>query len=199
MPDEEFDGYVNDEIRIVMVRAIKSRSKGTHHTSTSGVYEISYVNRGRTHGGKKAQLSFVDNEEDDAISGEVRDADGMSSIDEGFASYDGKAYWMDRCFRSSSNYIGMSVLNKGTFDFENEKFEGEWNPSSDVNGDYCSFYFLKEEPAKEEITSKGTEEGIAVVATSVPGETFDVHPKPENEKPTGSSLFDQIQGTLKRK
>lgn len=71
------------------------------------------------------------------------DDDGVSQLDEGFATYDGKAWWKETNITGESG--GLQVLNKGQFDFSNSTFEGEWWANTGSHGKFVSFVLQQQE------------------------------------------------------
>jgi hypothetical protein len=147
---------------------------------TDGVYKLSYLSGGFNKTGF-ATLSFVENGKGFDITGEIQDADGLSKINEGFASYDGKAYWVDTSTSSS-----LIVVSDGVFDFDNSTFAGKWEADTGEESLYTSF----------ELTNKPSpsSEPVAPESTTQPAVTDDA-----NDNVGVVSLFDQmISGTTKK-
>ncbi len=209
MSEEEFEEVVRDQKEQVRQHS-RGVSKGAN-VPKSGLYQMSYEDRGTTYGGT-VQLDFHNVGDGYEITGEVKDADGKSIIQEGFVAYDGKAYWKDKCVESSSGDVGMSVISVGDFNFEDSTFQGTWNAITGIGGLYTSFNLITESPDKDESTvTEPEEEDIFVQNTPVVpqapvwddvhnGEKKDDSPPPSTSNQNnqaGGSLFDQMQSGLR--
>ena len=136
---EKFEETVSNARELTKRKSREITSKDGKWTPSDGSYAMSYVDRGRTYSGS-ATLTFADEGDGYSISGSIRDEDGSSNIVEGFAAYDGTAYWKDRCVRGD---IGLSVVSKGKFDIVTSVFTGSWESNTGVSGDYNTFYPLE--------------------------------------------------------
>jgi len=210
MSDEDFEKIVGDEKDEVKQHA-RSISNKALHIPKNGTYSMAYVDRGSTHEGT-VQLSFHDVGDGYNLSGEVRDSDGRSIIDEGFVTYDGRAYWKDKCLESSSGDVGMAVVSKGLFDFETSNFQGNWTAITGHDGPYTRFSLLQEESGAGNDGStlaESEEEDIAVPPAGGPivpqapvlsgddGKFDNNLPASNQNQGGGTSLFDQMQSGLR--
>merc|ERR1712150_46719 len=138
-------------------------------------YTMSYSDRGRICSGS-VTLTFEDQGNGYDVSGFIKDDDGKSDITEGFAAYDGTAYWKDTCVEGD---VGLSVLSKGKFNYKTGVFTGTWESSTGVSGVYNTFHPVAinvtpeaVEQALPETFGQGVPEAeIVVDATTVPNDT----------------------------
>jgi hypothetical protein len=70
------------------------------------------------------------------ISGSTTDDDGVTNIDEGHATFDGKAFWKES---NVTGETGLQVLNKGQFNFGTNTFQGDWWANTGSSGTFESF------------------------------------------------------------
>jgi len=204
------------KVRVHASRTPRSTIVGTNDSPVNGNYEISYSDR-RTIRQGKVTLMFEDNGTGYTISGSVQDADGESKINDGFACYDGLAYWKDNCVESRSGNVGLSVISNGTFDYRNKTFTGKWMSSTGFFGEYTNFSYLGPVPGQEMVPiNKHDSQHITatVVSSDYSGEPdITVEAIPVHSDGTGAdstqipapaaqvqpSLFDQMQSTFKKK
>jgi hypothetical protein len=105
----------------------------------NGTYGVKYTEGGETRSGTTT-LYFTDLNYGSgySISGSSMDADGKARIEEGFVRYDGSdAYWTDQVYEGA--YVGLRVLNVGTFDFKSLRFTGTYLSSNGFNGRFTEF------------------------------------------------------------
>jgi hypothetical protein len=111
------------------------------HDPKSGTYECKYKQNRKTKEGT-VLLYFTEDNGGYELSGSTTDENGVTNIDEGFATYDGKAWWKESSITGES---GLQVLNKGKFDFSTHSFEGEWWANTGISGKFVSFVLQHEE------------------------------------------------------
>jgi len=70
------------------------------------------------------------------IGGQGSDIDGNTIVEDGFAAFDGNAWWRERTI---SGDVGLHVLSRGIFHYPSKTFQGTWLASSMVTGPYVSF------------------------------------------------------------
>jgi hypothetical protein len=105
----------------------------------SGQYSTSYVDRttGVQHNAT-LNLSFTPDFYGTGfkLSGEGHDIDGQTAIEDGHVNCDGTAWWRE--FTISGD-VGLKVLSRGKFDFEQKSFNGTWLASTMEHGAYIIF------------------------------------------------------------
>ena len=175
--NEKFQDRIADLRQQVKDHAESNFSTGS---PTDGTYKLSYLDGGSKKTGF-ATLSFVENGKGFDITGEIQDEDGLSKINEGFTSYDGKAYWVDTCTSSS-----MIVVSDGVFDFDNSTFTGRWEAGTGERSLYTSFELInKPNPSSEPVAPESTTQANVT--------------EDANDNTGGMSLFDQMNfGTTKK-
>mmetsp|Transcript_1557 Transcript_1557/g.2134 ORF Transcript_1557/g.2134 Transcript_1557/m.2134 type:complete len:331 (-) Transcript_1557:367-1359(-) len=120
------------------------------------------------------------------IAGQGSDIDGNTVVEEGFATYDGAAWWRERTI---SGDVGLEVLSRGTFHYPSQTFQGTWMASTMVTGPYASFAALNSQPvAMEEMNYPSN------CAPLVTGEI--VTPKPIKETKYPASDVPLVQGEI---
>lgn len=132
---QTFEQLLSNARKETKDQAREVKEKGTY-IPADGSYAISYTDRGKVCSGF-AFLTFIDQGNGYDIHGSIKDDDGSSSIMEGFAAYDGTAYWKDRC---SEGDVGLTVLSRGQFDYQTGIFTGTWESSAGMFGVYNIFY-----------------------------------------------------------
>jgi len=191
------------------------------HKPSSGVYTTQYMDRGKSFIGE-ASLTFEDerNQGRYSISGKSKDADGETTIEEGYVSYDGSNAWWKET--NISGDVGLSVINHGTFNFETNTFSGEWTSSTGYSGTFTSFSLMKsfESFQQNPVESTKPEQTPVIPIVPAPAEIVDdskiqdveaeiyVAPvassssSPPTSTNTGtaanSSLFDQMFSGIKK-
>jgi hypothetical protein len=192
---EYFKQQANDAKEAVMEHSEKCIYSAAH-APTDGLYDMSYVDDGQIHTGI-VTLSFTDNGKGYSLSGTVADVDGQSTIIDDFVTYDGKAYWQDRCTSSSSGDEGLLVVTEGTFDFVNSTFSGSWTSSTGRTGSYTKFVLIKADPESqinESVPATFGNEEEEIVVAAVP-----VVPVIPTAPLEGTSIFDELQSEQKFK
>lgn len=125
----------------------------------SGEYSTEYLDRGKKMTGT-ITLTFTDNQTDGySLNGHGSDVDGTTNVEDGFASYNGEAWWKEK---NVSGDVGMQVLSTGKFDFEAHTFEGEWQSSTNLNGAYTSFSATNPPPSTSTVVPSSPPEQDAV-------------------------------------
>lgn len=139
--EESFDKKVAAEQESVKESAKSNiEEKDPDVVPKGGSYLFSYKDDGYEDKTGKAMLKFEDNNYDGYhIYGLITDDDGTSKIQEGFAGYGGRAYWVDECTASVIGNVGLKVLSAGYFNFASGSFMGSWVASSSISGSYLSF------------------------------------------------------------
>ena len=67
-------------------------------------------------------------------------ADGHATITDGHVSYSGdSAWWVQEILGEDEERAGLRVVSRGTFDFEQAKFDGSWVASTGSKGTYSKF------------------------------------------------------------
>ena len=74
------------------------------------------------------------------ISGQGSDIDGSTVIEDGFAKYDGRCWWIERAITGD---VGLLVLSKGQFNFHQHTFQGTWLANTMLSGPYLSFQAIQ--------------------------------------------------------
>ena len=106
-------------------------------TPSNGLYMMSYSDIAGKICSGSVTLTFEDQGNGYDICGSIKDDDDASDIMEGFAAYDGTAYWKDTCIEGD---VGLSVLSKGKFNYQTGVFTGTWESSTGVSGVYDTFH-----------------------------------------------------------
>jgi len=148
---------------------VESMSYTTHqqnHDSIqpfSGQYTTSFVDpESGKHHNASISIFFTPDPRGNGyrINGQGSDIDGNTVIEDGFANYDGSAWWIER---NITGDLTLEVLSRGTFNFHQHKFEGTWLANTMLGGPYLSF------AANQMFNSYQSQSKIpVVVATPVP-------------------------------
>jgi hypothetical protein len=128
----------------------------------SGEYNTEYHDRGKKKTGTRTMtLTFTDNQTDGySLKGHGSDVDGSTTIEDGFASYNGQAWWREK---NATCGVGMQVLSIGKFDFEAHTFEGKWQSNTNLFGVYTSFSATNPPPSTSIVNaSSPPEEDVAL-------------------------------------
>lgn len=133
----------------------------------SGQYSTTFVEAGVTHNAT-LNLTFTPDLQGNGfkLSGEGRDIDGDTVIEDGHSNFDGTAWWKER---NTSGVVGLQVLSRGRFDFQQRTFQGTWMASSMVNGSYISFVAMTQEQPRLHQPYASTIGADYPTATVVPG------------------------------
>lgn len=70
------------------------------------------------------------------LNGQGSDVDGSTVIEDGHVNHDGLSWWRER---NITGDVGLQVLSRGRFNFQNRTFQGTWLASTMLNGPYYSF------------------------------------------------------------
>merc|ERR1712048_1439553 len=116
-------------------RQVIPSGKSPGPTPFSGHYSTEYIDNGLRHEAR-LKLEFEDVGYGYKISGNGTDVDGLTKIQEGFASYDGTAWWVEEVITGD---VGLHVLSTGKFDFPYRTFLGSWFANTDESGVYTNF------------------------------------------------------------
>jgi hypothetical protein len=122
----------------------------------SGEYTTQYLNRGTEHNGSiTLTFHYKGSPDGYVLSGNGIDADGCTTITEGYANYDGTAWWKEK---TTTGDVGMQVLSTGKFDFVEHSFTGEWYSDTNTKGTYI-FFSAKDPPVSAPTESISSDEG----------------------------------------
>jgi len=95
------------------------------------------------------------------ISGQGNDIDGETVIEDGFVTNDGDAAWWRE--RTITGDVGLQVLSKGRFDFQQRAFYGVWMANTRITASYISFC-----ASDANITTVGSDGNPIPVAHAIP-------------------------------
>ena len=200
--------YVKDIKESMEKQMLTNTSRGVN-SPTDGSYYFSYkaADSATTKHGT-ANLEFVGNGRGYDIRGILRDEDGSSEIQEGVATYDGKAYWLDKNQGPASK--SLLVFSNGTFNFETNTFTGQWKCNmAEAHGEYLSFYLMKSANEEDPETAPVDEENapatpIVPVPPAAPANPVSSDDKFDDNGPSSTSntgnnnaepsIFDQLTG-----
>jgi len=122
----------------------KARENKQSSTTTSepfqtynGTFDVQYLDRGNVQSGTTKIRLSKENQNGYKIEGECSDADGQAVIKEGFATYNGDAFWVEHTEAGTDK--GLKVLSEGTFCYETNTFTGKWRSNTGISGQYTSF------------------------------------------------------------
>jgi len=116
-------------------RQVIPSGKTNYSTPYSGEYTTHYIDNGMTHQAK-LKLKFEDIDYGYKITGNGSDVDGLTRVEEGFANYDGVAWWIEETITGD---VGLHILSTGKFDFPDRSFLGSWFANTDESGVYTDF------------------------------------------------------------
>ena len=153
MSPDQFQSRVEKERSRVMRRASSIMKRRQHprkfHKASDGVYVAAFKNLDGDEKKLVYNFIFMNDGNGYTITGSAafHKGDGeVLKIEEGYASYDGQAYWrISNCLLlTSGENEAMIGVSKGKFDFKHNTFSGIWTTSNGVSGTYSGFQRRKE-------------------------------------------------------
>jgi len=195
---ENFEKQVIDAKTNFKDELLRSSGTVSGFKPKSGLYNVIYIEEGREMNAE-THLNFTLDKIDNCytLSGKSKDADGETQIMDGRASLGGKAWWKER---NISGSVGMQVLNTGTFNYQDNTFQGRWSASTGVSGSFKSFLLVREDANSSNDLEEGVGDPIQAqpvinaypVEQSPPIENKQESPKPLENKEESTSIFDAL-------
>ncbi|KAL7525077.1 hypothetical protein ACHAWF_001201 [Thalassiosira exigua] len=155
--DDDDEGMSDSEFEEVVSKARTKQRKTDigyyplrDFETYQGDFSIKYMDRDKELSGT-TRIELKNNGSNGyTIKGSCKDADGVSTITEGFSSYSGDAWWVEET--SEGKDKGLKVLIEGLFDFHSNQLTGTWRANTGVSGKYTEF---KAEDVSETFTPAG--------------------------------------------
>jgi len=166
LSDSLYDGTCRFETEVEKAKAsVKVYARNSQFLPHSGEYGTTYIDGNDSHNAI-LHLKFSDVGSGYKILGEGSDIDGVTEIQDGFANYQGMAWWKELTIAGD---VGLEILSKGKFDFVKRTFIGSWHSNSARSGMYTQFkaICIPNQEATHIYESSPTESYVPVVSGTI--------------------------------